>query len=101
MTLNATPYFCYEFQIYDYTFPLSHGLLKTPQWQAAQIGEKWEISGEKKKPKNYPSLENSSLVQNSQIIWAVPSVESFSAQDSGLSSCLSTRAQESQNEVRW
>lgn len=40
VALHAAPYFCYEFQICDSVSPLSHGLLKTSQWQAAPIGEK-------------------------------------------------------------
>lgn len=36
--LHAIPYFCYEFWSDEYVSPLSSGLLKTSQWQAAQIG---------------------------------------------------------------
>lgn len=40
VTLHAIPYFCYEFRNCDYASPLSSDLLKTSQWQAAQIGKK-------------------------------------------------------------
>lgn len=61
VTVHATPYFCYEFQIYDHTSPLSHGRLKTSQWQAAQIGE-----NRKSREKTYPSPRNGSLLQASK-----------------------------------
>lgn len=109
MTLNANPCFCYEFQIYDYASSLSHGLLKTPQWQAAQIGKKQEISGEnkqtnKKLPLSWKQQLGAKLPNHLCLGFmfasgcqAMPSVESFSTQDSGLSSCLS----KSIGEPKW
>lgn len=92
VTVHATPYFCYEFQIYDYTSPLSHGRLKTSQWQAAQIGE-----NRKSREKTYPSPGLSVCEQLSDNALC----DSFSTQDSGLPSDFSLRVQESRSEVVW